>query len=142
MLKYEQKETKGRRPLRNVYLISPATIVHNKLIFSVNDEMTAFQIIPAKQVLVDSDACAFIYIVEEGEAFSYVSFGEATWPQLLQMVQVGENPLLQVGDKQIELVQFAEELESLLYNIEGNSNYGENFVSKVETAFQAFYEGK
>ena len=31
---------------------------------------------------------------------------------------------------------FYEELEALIYNIEGNDNYGESFVSAVETAFQ------
>lgn len=124
--------------MRNLYLIEQSTI-SNQFTCSVKDETTTIQLIPAKQVLVDSDEMAFIYIVEEAGAFSYLSFKETVWPALLQMVQEGNDPVLQVGNEQIVLEQFVQELEGLLYNIEGNSNYGEAFVQKVETVFEAFY---
>ena len=124
--------------MRNVYNIENHVDIHNKSTFSVNEKAQHIQISPAGQVIVDSDQYAFIYIVEEDGEFSYLHFGEDTWPALLKMLQHGEDPLLLVGEKTIELQQFHEELAALIYNIEGNSNYGEEFASRVETAFQVF----
>lgn len=123
--------------MRKVYNIEEASSIHNNLVFHLKEDVPA--LLPTKQVIVDSDTHAFLYIVEEDGEYSYVRFGGEMWPYLLEMVQRGVDPVLQHADVQIELVQFAEELEGLLYNIEGNSNYGETFVTKVETAFHAFY---
>ena len=136
MLKYEKIDWKGRSPLRNVYNIESYGLIHNKLTFSVNEKASTIQITPVGQVIVDSDHHAFIYIVEEDGVFSYLSFGEKMWPALIEMVQRGENPYLALGEKTIELHHFYEELEALIYNIEGNDNYGKSFVNAVETAFQ------
>ncbi|KGR83858.1 hypothetical protein [Lysinibacillus odysseyi] len=124
--------------MRNIYNIENHVDIHNKMTFRVNEKAQHIHISPARQVIVDSDAYAFIYIVEEDGEFSYLHFGEDTWPALLKMLLCGEDPLLSVGEETIELQQFHEELEGLIYNIEGNSNYGEEFVARVETAFQAF----
>ena len=136
MLKYEKIDWKGRSPLRNVYNIESYGYIHNKLTFSVNEKASTIQITPVGQVIVDSDHHAFIYIVEEDGAFSYLSFGKKTWPALIEMIQRCEDPYLTLGEKTIELHNFCEELEALIYNIEGNDNYGESFVSAVETVFQ------
>ena len=136
MLKYEKIDWKGRSPLRNVYNIESYVHIHNKLTFSVNEKASTIQITPVGQVIVDSDRHAFIYIVEEDGAFSYLSFGEKMWPALVEMVQRGEDPYLTLGEKTIELHHFCGELEALIYNIEGNDNYGESFVGAVETVFQ------
>lgn len=124
--------------MRNVYNIENHVEIHNKITFSVNEKVQDIQILPVGKVIVDSDQYAFIYIVEEDKEFSYLHFGESTWPALLEMLLRGEDPLLSLGEQFIELQQFHEELEALIYNIEGNSNYGEEFVARVETAFQAF----
>lgn len=124
--------------MRNIYNIENHVDIHNKTTFSVNEEARHIQISPAGQVIVDSDKYAFIYIVEEDGEFSYLQFGEHTWPALLKMLQRGEDPVLSVGERTIKLQQFHEELEALIYNIEGNSNYGDEFVARVETAFQTF----
>ena len=137
MLKYEKIDWKGSRPLRNVYNIESYVYIHNQLIFSVNEKVAPIQIIPVGQVIVDSDQHTFIYIVEEDGAFSYLSFGEKMWPALVETVQRGEDPYLTLGEKTIELHNFCDELEALIYNIEGNGNYGESFVIAVETVFQA-----
>lgn len=140
MLKYEKIDWKGRSPLRNVYNIESYVHIHNKLTFSVNEKASTIQITPVGQVIVDSDHHAFLYIVEEDDAFSYLSFGEKMWSALVEMVQRGEDPYLTLGEKTIELHHFYEELEALVYNIEGNDNYGESFVSAVETVFQTILE--
>ena len=137
MLKYGKIDWKGSSPLRNVYNIESYVHLHNKLTFSLNEKASTIQITPVGQVIVDSNYHAFIYIVEEDSTYSYLSFGEKMWPALVEMVQRGEDPYLTLGEKTIELHHFYEELEALIYNIEGNDNYGESFVSAVETAFQA-----
>ncbi|PKC50871.1 hypothetical protein RhiirA1_485132, partial [Rhizophagus irregularis] len=72
---------------------------------------------------------------EEGDNLSYVSFPKNVWPQLLEIVKQEKNPHLQIGGKSIELENFYEELLALIYNIEGNDNYGEDFVKAVEVTF-------
>ena len=136
MLKYEKIERKGSSSLRNIYNIESYVYLHNKLTFSVNEKVATIQITPVGQVIVDSDQRAFLYIVEEDGAFNYLSFGEKMWPALIEMIQRCENPYLILDEKTIELHHFYEELEALIYNIEGNDNYGESFVDAVETAFQ------
>ena len=55
------------------------------------------------------------------------------------MILSEQKPFLRVEDGQFELTQFAEELTALLYNIEGNGNYGDSFVQAVEEAFAEFF---
>lgn len=38
-------------------------------------------------------------------------------------------------ENKIELINFYEELEYLISNIKGNSNYGDEMVTKVESTF-------
>ena len=137
MLKYEKIDWKGRSPLRKIYNIEKHVDIHNKVTFIVNENDRDLQIIPTGRLFVDSDHFAFLYIVEENGEFSYLRFGEGVWPALVEVVRHGKEPLLSLGDRTLELDGFHEELESLLYNIEGNINYGEEFVARVEAAFQA-----
>lgn len=90
---------------------------------------------PTGQVLVDSDAFAFIYIVEENEQYSYLTFGEAVWPNLVELLEKEQNPSIEMNGELVELEGFYDELTYLLFNIEGNSNYGDEFVERVEKAF-------
>lgn len=90
---------------------------------------------PTGQVLADSDAVAFIYIVEENNEYSYLTFGEGLWATLVQYVAEERNPVVQIAGESIELEGFFEEMAFLLPNIAGNSNYGEAFVERVERVF-------
>lgn len=45
---------------------------------------------------------------------------------------------MKVEDGLLPLQQFADELQGLLYNIEGNSNYGDQFVENIEKVFAEF----
>lgn len=90
---------------------------------------------PTGQVLADSDAFAFVYIVEENGEYSYLTFGEALWEALVKYVAEERNPVVQVAGESIELESFVEEMTFLLPNIAGNSNYGEAFVERVERVF-------
>ncbi len=123
------------RTLRNIYRVEKFQFIHNELHFSLNENDKKIKFQPAHQVLADSDGQAFIYLVEEGDNLSYVSFPKNVWPQLLEIVKREKNPHLQIGGKSIELENFYEELLALIYNIEGNDNYGEDFVKAVEETF-------
>lgn len=124
--------------LRNVYLIDHVEVVHNEIYFILNEKKQLSQLQSTGQVIVDSDNEAFLYIIEENEAYSYISFQKNVWPQLLQMLLAEQKAYLKVEDGLLPLQQFADELQGLLYNIEGNSNYGDQFVDNIEKAFAEF----
>ncbi|MCP8968321.1 hypothetical protein [Ectobacillus ponti] len=92
---------------------------------------------PRGHVLVDSDGFAFLYILETEQDFVYLSMPEAVWPQLKQAL-AGKQPVwADVNGVRMELEHLQEELAYLVENIEGNANYGDEFVSRVEAVFLA-----
>ena len=133
---YEKK--KEINSLRNVYIIEHVEVVHNEIHFILNEKKQLSQLQPVGQVIVDSDNEAFLYIIEENDAYSYIGFPQAVWSQLVQMLKSGQQPYLKVEDGLMPLGQFADELEGLLYNIVGSSNYGGRFVEAVEKEFADF----
>lgn len=135
MLEYEKNVLKGSTHMRKVYTVEQYQSVHNSFYFSLNDNHYGIQIEPAGQVIVDSDQFAFIYLVEEGEEYSYISFPQELWSALVDVIRSEQNPYLKIADQTIELVNFNDELQTLLFNIEGNDNYGNKFVQAVEKAF-------
>lgn len=108
-----------------------------QLYFSLNDNESNLQLKPASQVIADSDDFAFIYLLDAGEDYHYLRFPPTMWTELKHILQTKQNPKLQVGTEVIELTNFYEELEMLVYNIEGNYNYGSEFVQAVEDHFKA-----
>ena len=125
--------------MRNVYTVKQVEMIHNEVQFILNEKKQLSQLQSTGQVIVDSDNETFLYIIEENNAYSYVSFEKQFWSQLLQMILSNQKPFLSVEDGQFELTQFVEELTALLYNIEGNGNYGDSFVKSVEEVFAEFY---
>lgn len=90
------------------------------------------------QMLVDSDQLAFIYIVENEESYQYISIPENTWPAVQDGLAAGAAAYLTASDDtKLKLEGFFEEMEYLISNIKGNSNYGEEMVAKVEQVFTA-----
>ena len=124
--------------MRNVYIVSQYQAVHNEIHFILNEKKQLSQLQPVGQVIVDSDNEAFLYIIEENDAYSYIGFPQTVWSQLVQMLKSGQKPYLKVEDGLMPLGQFADELKGLLYNIVGNSNYGDRFVEAVEKEFADF----
>lgn len=124
--------------MRNEYIVS-ACKQHHAPCFIVNETSKQLQIQPTGQVIVDSDDAAFLYLVEENNTYSHLRFPKAVWPQLVRVVQQGEDPYLHNGNDQYLLHNFADELQGLLFNIEGNSNYGEQFVAAVEEIFAEIF---
>lgn len=86
---------------------------------------------PAEQMLVDSDNFAFAYVLDDGQAYSYLLFVQETW----SMLHEHRGKKIIVNDT-LELTSFDEELSYLLDNIVGNLNYGKEFVAVAEETFE------
>ena len=125
--------------MRNIYNIEKCHFVHNNLHLSLNENQSRIQIKPVGQILADPDQLAFIYVVEEKIGYSYLKIPQNLWAHLVPLLRTGRNPLLLINDLEIELINFTEELLMLLFNIEGNDNYGTEFVKAVEEVFAEFF---
>ncbi|MBS7345337.1 MAG: hypothetical protein KIG60_06795 [Caryophanon sp.] len=120
--------------LRNPYTV---TVVDEKLLtFSVNEKVEQYKMKPAGQLIADSDQFAFVYLCDAGDAYAYIRFEPAVWPALVEVLIQEQDPTVQIGEETMTLPHFFEELQMLVYNIEGNGNYGDAFVSAVEQAFE------
>ncbi|MFZ7944605.1 MULTISPECIES: hypothetical protein [Bacillaceae] len=113
--------------------IQQANLIENKLILETNEPITG--LVPGEQILVDSDQYAFIYLMEDQEDYTYIVLSEEIWP-LLKTANEQETPVcIAYNEEQLELTNFSEELEYVISNIKGNSNYGNEMVTKVEGIF-------
>jgi len=124
--------------VRKIYTIETLNFENEELHFSLNDNEVNLQLKPAAQLIADSDDFAFIYLLDAGEDYHYLRFPPSSWDQLVHILQKGKNPKLQLGEEVLELTNFYDELEMLVYNIEGNYNYGAEFVQAVEQHFEKF----
>ena len=93
------------------------------------------QLKAAGQMITDSDSMAFIYLLEDEIGYHYLKFGQEVWPLLVNTLKAVKDPSLQIGDKELILQGFKEELNMLIFNIEDNDNYGADFSRAVEEAF-------
>jgi len=108
---------------------------NNQIILIVNKDIPVSELLTTGQMLVDSEQLSFIYVVEKDEKFSYVELGWETWLTLKEGLELKADYFLSNGNSSIELPGFRDELLYLIDNIKGNSNYGEEMVTKVERAF-------
>ncbi|OCA87352.1 hypothetical protein [Pseudobacillus wudalianchiensis] len=89
----------------------------------------------AEQMIVDSDQMAFVYLAEEKDEFIYLYIHEPVWGDLKKALKEEARLFVKGEDTLLELTSWKDELAYLISNIEGNSNYGEEMVEKVETVF-------
>ena len=75
-------------------------------------------------MITDSDSLSFVYLLEDETGYHYVKFGQEVWPLLVNTLKAEDDPTLQFGNIELTLHKFKEELEMLIFNIEGNDNYG------------------
>ncbi|UXR86248.1 UPF0738 family protein [Staphylococcus felis] len=85
----------------------------------------------AGQMIVDSDNYAFVCLLDDGSSYSYLILVQETW----SMLHHNRDKQLLINDT-LKLEHFHEELDYLLDNIQGNSNYGKDFVAAVEDIFE------
>ncbi|MDR4945935.1 UPF0738 family protein [Neobacillus cucumis] len=114
-------------------IIETAMLNDGKLILETKEKING--LIPAEQILVDSDHNSFIYLMENQEEYTYIVLPEQLWSYLKTAIEQKVTVLLKAEHEQIELPNFLDELEYVLSNIKGNSNYGNELVTKVEGFF-------
>ncbi|MER2260670.1 MAG: hypothetical protein ABS934_01565 [Psychrobacillus sp.] len=110
--------------------------LENDIRFTLEDVPKGLNIKAGGQMITDSDSLAFVYLLEGDSEFHYLKFGQDVWPLLVNTLKATEDPVLQIGDQRVALEKFREELEMLIFNIEGNDNYGADFAQAVENAFK------
>ncbi|MEW5323013.1 hypothetical protein V2J23_13000 [Geobacillus thermoleovorans] len=93
------------------------------------------RVTPKRHMLVDSDALAFVYLLEADDCFLYVMVPKPWWPQLKAALDAEEPVWLRCGERTLELEQFHDELSYLLENIRDNANYGETLEQAVQDVF-------
>ncbi|MGX2958959.1 UPF0738 family protein [Peribacillus sp. JNUCC 23] len=121
--------------MREKIHIVEAVIESGNLVLIPNQEVEIAHLLPKEQVIVDSDNVSFIYLAENVESYTYIFLPEAIWASLKRAMEERLPVMLKSGDKKLELPSIYEELTYLIDNIEGNGNYGEEFVAKVEQMF-------
>lgn len=90
---------------------------------------------PAGKMITDSEKITFVYLLDESEGYGHIHFTQAVWPLMVAALNSDTDPTVFWEEQSMILTGFREELEMLIFNIEGNNNYGEKFSSAVEQAF-------
>lgn len=118
-------------------LITDAKIENNEILLATDLEIDLKELAPTGQMLVDSDQLSFIYIVDKKDGYQYVTIPEGTWSVIQEGLQAGMETFISNNGGKLKLEGFHGEMEYLIANITGNSNYGEDMVAKVEQVFAA-----
>lgn len=139
MIKYTGDTWKGRLALRKTYLVEAAQATNDEILFTLQSEPEG-KWTTANRVITNSDDMAFVYAIDENNEFSYLVFPQAMWHYLLKTMQLEKDPSVVIRSEKVVLSGLYEEIQALIYNIEGNSNYGEAFVTAVEEAFSEILE--
>ena len=109
--------------------------LENDIRFTLEGIPNMPQLKAAGQMITDSESIAFIYLLEDETGYHYLKFGQEVWPLLVNTLKAVDDPSLQIGEKELTLHGFKEELNMLIFNIEGNDNYGADFNRAVEETF-------
>jgi hypothetical protein len=114
-----------------------AAINENILYFNMTEVFKNFNgLRDNERMLVDSDNLSFIYILDSDEGFVYIDFPKQTWPSLKEMLDHDFTAALRAENNDIiKLSAMKQELQYLILNIEGNTNYGEEMMKEVEKNF-------
>lgn len=95
---------------------------------------------PTGKMITDSEKKTFVYLIDEEAGYGHIHFTQAVWPLMVEALKSETDPVLTWNEENILLTNFNEELTMLIFNIEGNNNYGEAFSSAVEGAFAEILE--
>lgn len=88
------------------------------------------------KMLTDTDRQSFVYIFDHASGYRYAYFPQESWKGLVDVLLEDAEPIIVWNDQLVPLTGLKEELQALVFNIEGNHNYGEAFSAAVEEAFQ------
>ncbi|WP_437830802.1 hypothetical protein ACQRXC_04580 [Niallia taxi] len=112
-----------------------AEIAETKVILKVDESYPVSQLTPKGQILVDSDSFAFIYIAEKEDEYIYIVLHKGIWPSIKEGLAANLKLYISNGNDNLELIDWKEEMEYLIDNIEGNGNYGEEMEQAVTSVF-------
>ncbi|MED4053249.1 hypothetical protein ABER75_08725 [Niallia taxi] len=112
-----------------------AEIAETKVILKVDESYPVSQLTPKGQILVDSDSFAFIYIAEKEDEYIYIVLHKDIWPSIKEGLAANLKLYISNGKDNLELIDWKEEMEYLIDNIEGNGNYGEEMEQAVTSVF-------
>lgn len=129
-------DRKERFILPITYNVHSGVQFENDIRFTLEETPHQPTIKAGGQMITDSDSLSFVYLLEDETGYHYLKFGQDVWPMLVNTLKAEEDPTLQFGDVELTLDKFKEELEMLIFNIEGNDNYGVEFSKTVEEAFE------
>lgn len=107
----------------------------NEIQFTLAESSPTISLIPAGKMITDSKKMTFVYLIDNEETYGHVHFKQEFWPLMLHAIKLNKDPVILINDEKIQLIQFVDELKMLIFNIEGNHNYGELFSIAVEEAF-------
>jgi hypothetical protein len=113
--------------------VQTAELIAGKLVLRADESLDNLH--PGRQILVDSDQFSFIYLMEGQDDYTYIVLPERIWPLMKKAQDEAMSVWVTNQDGQVELADFQEELEYVISNIKGNSNYGKEMVTKVEEVF-------
>ncbi|MGF2615371.1 hypothetical protein FZC84_18455 [Rossellomorea vietnamensis] len=119
---------------KNIYL-TRAELLEEKLILHSSERFSEQHLKPAGQVIVDSDNYSFVYLAESDEDYVLLHIQEGCWTALKEGFKQNIPVVANLGETTFELEGLHHELDYLIENIEGNSNYGDEMVKKVESVF-------
>lgn len=115
-------------------MINDAIIENNELQLMAAD-VEIKDMAATGKMLVDSNQMSFIYLIENEAGYQYVSIPEQTWGLVRQALSMCADVFLVCNQTKLKLSEFQSEMDYLIANITGNSNYGEEMVAKVEQIF-------
>ncbi|MCZ2257216.1 hypothetical protein [Sporosarcina sp. G11-34] len=107
-----------------------------EICFTVIGTPKTFRFTPAGKMITDSKEMTFVYLLDEEEEYGYIHFPQSVWPLMVDVLKGNKDPVIFYNDVRVPLIGFVEELTMLIFNIEGNDNYGEEFTTVVEKAFK------
>lgn len=112
--------------------------IHNgeHISFLLSETIDLSEVTPAGKMITDSERTSFVYLIDGEDAYGQIHFPKEVWPLMVEAMNTELDPFIVQGEDTLQLNGFIEELEMLIFNIEGNSNYGKPFTEAVEEVFE------
>ncbi|MFC5588648.1 hypothetical protein ACFPRA_07110 [Sporosarcina soli] len=126
--------------MSNLNQINHANLNGDHVHFTVAEKTKAPEGKPAGKMITDSDEFSFVYLFDVEDGYTYYHFPQAVWPMMVEALKADVDPILSWDDGEVTLNGFKEELTMLIFNIEGNDNYGESFSTAVEQTFSSILQ--
>jgi hypothetical protein len=121
--------------MRKIIEVKELIINDRGLNINIENQVNIKECSEVGTMIADSDQNSLLYIIEENEEFVYISIPSRYWNVLKQALDE-ENPVfLQNEENSIQLNQWNDELSFIVQNVEGNLNYGAEFVEQIQNVF-------